>query len=111
MKATLLFIFILFSTLSFGQLIDGTLVDENRKMISNSSFKVIDNNVGVLFYVLAVDRKGNVTSATIESKGTTVISTPTRMKVRNHLMTFKFEEGTHYPEFHHVRVKITVAKE
>jgi hypothetical protein len=96
---------------SFGQLISGTLLDEGRKMISTSSFKLTDHNEGVLFYELAVDRKGNVTSVKMLPEGSTIISTPTRMKVRNHVMTFKFQEGTYYPEFHHVKVKITTVKQ
>ena len=43
-------------------------------------------------------------------EGTTIISTPTRIKARNYATKLKFEEGTYYPEFHFVRVKITVNK-
>lgn len=111
MKAIVLFLFVSISTASFSQLIGGKLVEDGRKMTSVSTFKLIDNNVGVVIYELAVNNKGIVTSAKLVNDGTTVISTPTRMKVRNYLMTLKFEEGTHFPEFHHVKVKITVAKE
>lgn len=111
MKSTLLFLFFSVSTFSFAQLMDGTLMDENRKMTTTSTFKVVDMNEGVVFYELAVNRKGVVTSARLLVEGTTVISTPTRMKVRNFVMKLKFEEGTFYPEFHHVRVMVTVAKE
>lgn len=97
--------------MSFSQLMDGNLMDEGRKMISTSTFKIVDNNIGVVYFELAVNRKGVVTSARLINQGTTVVSTPTRMKVRNYLMTMKFEEGTYYPEFHHVRVKMTVEKE
>jgi hypothetical protein len=110
MKAILFFMTLFVSSVSFGQLISGTLVDEGRKMVSTSDFKLIDNNEGVLFYELAVNRKGIVTSARILSEGTTVVSTPTRIKVRNYLMTLKFEEGTYYPEFHHVKVKVATNK-
>ena len=85
-------------------------MDEARKMISVSTFKLIDNNEGVAFYQLAVNRNGEVTSATLLSAGSTIVSTPTRMKMRNYLMTLKFEEGMYYPEFHHVRVKVTTSK-
>jgi hypothetical protein len=110
MKLVLVSLFIVATSFSFSQLIDGTLIDESRKMISVSTFKLIDNNEGVAFYQLAVNRKGEVTSATLLSAGTTIISTPTRMKMRNYLMTLKFEEGMYYPEFHQVRVKITTSK-
>ena len=111
MKAIILFAALFVSSVSFGQLISGTLVDEGRKMVSPSDFSVIDNKDGVLFYELAVNRKGVVTSARLLTEGTTVVSTPTRIKVRNYLMTLKFEEGTYYPEFHHVKVKVTVKKQ
>ena len=97
--------------MAFSQLIDGSIVTDKRALISTIGFKLIDNNEGVLFYELSVDRTGKVTSATLVKEGTTVISTPTKIKVRNHLMQFKFEAGTHYPEFHKVKVKVTTAKQ
>lgn len=111
MKSALLFLCMFTSTLSFSQLIDGALMDENRKLITEATFKIIDHNVGVIYYELAVNRKGIVTSAKLLTEGTTIVSTPTRVKARNYAMTLKFAEGTYYPEFHHVRVKISVAKE
>jgi hypothetical protein len=110
MKLVLVSLFLVFSSYSFSQLISGTLIDEGRKMTSVSTFKLIDNNEGIAFYQLAVNRKGEVTSATLLSAGTTIVSTPTRMKMRNYLMTLKFEEGMYCPEFHHVKVKITSSK-
>lgn len=109
MKALFILLFSMITSLTFGQLLDGDLVDEQRKLITVTDFKIIDANEGVMFFTLAVNRKGEVTSATI-STGSTVVSTPTKIKVRNYLMKLKFEEGTYYPEFHHVRVKVTVAK-
>lgn len=111
MKSTLLFLFLCATTMSFSQLIDGSLVDENRKLANPATFKVVDNNEGVMYFQLAVNRKGIVTSASLLTEGTTIVSTPTKIKVRNYLMTLKFEEGTYFPEFHHVRVKVSVAKE
>ncbi|MFN5148170.1 MAG: hypothetical protein ACK457_12965 [Flavobacteriia bacterium] len=110
MKALILLVTLFVSSISFGQLINGTLVDEGRKMVSTSDFSITDPNEGVLFYELAVNRKGIVTSARLLSEGTTVVSTPTRIKVRNYLMTLTFEEGTYYPEFHHVTVKVTTRR-
>ena len=110
MKVFVILLFIGFSTCSYSQLIDGTLIDQARKMTSESTFKLIDNNEGVAFYQLAVNRKGEVTSATLLGAGTTIISTPTRIKMRNYLMKLTFEEGMYYPEFHHVRVKVTTSK-
>lgn len=111
MRSSLLFLFLVTTFSSFGQLIDGTLVNEKRKLITETNFKITNNNEGVVYYELAINRKGIVTSAKLLEENTTVISTPTKMKVREYVMTLKFEEGTYYPEFHHVRVKVTVEKE
>ena len=108
MKTIVVVVFTFFALSSFAQLMDGSLLDEGRKMISKSDFTIYDSNEGVLYYTLAVDRKGKVTSATLLADGTTVTFTPTRIKARNYLMLLQFEEGTHYPQFHHVRVKVTV---
>jgi hypothetical protein len=108
MKTIVAVVFTFFALSSFAQLMDGSLLDEGRKMISKSDFTIYDSNEGVLYYTLAVDRKGKVTSATLVGEGSTITFTPTRMKVRNYLMLLQFEEGTHYPQFHHVRVKVTV---
>jgi hypothetical protein len=111
MKTTLLFFSLLVSVGSFGQLMDGTLVDENRKLTSTSSFVVSDKNEGIVFYELSVNRLGEVTAAKLLTEGTTINSTPTKMKVRSHVMNFTFTAGTYYPAFQNVRVKITVTKE
>jgi hypothetical protein len=111
MKTTLLFFSLLISFSSFSQIIDGTLVDEKRKLTSTSDFSVSDKNEGIVFYELSVNRLGEVTTAKLLTEGTTVISTPTKMKVRSHVMNFTFTAGTYYPEFQNVRVKITVTKE
>lgn len=107
MKNLLVMIAFVLPVFSFGQLMDGDLIDEGRKMISTSDFILYDGNEGVLFYELAVDRTGKVTSARLLSEGSTITSTPTRMKARNYLVTLQFEAATHYPQFHHVRVKVT----
>jgi hypothetical protein len=111
MKTAIVFIFMAFSSMVFSQLIDGQLVTDKRSLLTTNAFKVIDNNEGVLFYELSVDRTGKVLSATLIKEGTTVISTPTKIKVRNHLMQLKFGAGTHYPEFHNAKVKVTTAKQ
>ncbi len=111
MKTAIVFIFMAFSSMAFCQLVDGPIVTDKRVLISTIGFKLIDNNEGVLFYELAVDITGKVTSATLVKEGTTVVSTPTKIKVRNHLMQLKFEAGTHYPQVHKVKVKVTTAKQ
>jgi hypothetical protein len=107
MKFLILPFLFCFSSISFGQLMNGRLLEDERKLISKSDFTIQDQNQGVLMYELGVNRLGSVTSVRLINEGTTITSTPTRVKAKNYLMTLKFQEGTYYPEFHHVIVKIT----
>lgn len=108
MKTAIATLILFFSFYSSAQLMRGDLVDEGRKLITETDFKMVGSKGGQIVYELAVDRKGNVTSERIIEKETSIVSTPLRYKVRNQLKTFKFEEGTYYPEFHHVTIKITI---
>ena len=110
MRPLLFSLFMIVVQTSFGQLMSGRLIEDERKILTLTDFTVQDSNEGVLFFELAVNNLGNVTSAKLLSNGTTVVSTPTRIKVKNELMKWKFQEGTYYPEFHHVTVKITTKK-
>jgi hypothetical protein len=107
MKSVIVLFLLFFANASFSQLISGRLIEDERKLITVTDFTVQDSNEGVLLFELAVNNLGNVTSSKLLNNGTTVISTPTRMKVKNELMKWKFQDGTYYPEFHHVTVKIT----
>ena len=111
MKTILTSLFVLMCTFSNAQLLDGDIVTEGRKMVGTSNFKVVDPCEGAMYFELSVNRKGEVTSAKYLKEETNYFSTPAKIKVRNYLMKLKFQEGTHYPEFHHVRVKVTFIKE
>lgn len=93
---------------AYSQLVSGDLIQEGRKLISTSTFKVTGSTKGVIYYELAVDREGNVTSDRLLVDKTTVASTPTRMRAKTLVRELKFEKGTYYPQFHHVVVKVTV---
>ncbi len=110
MRFWIAFLFVCLVSMVDAQLIKGTLLDDQRKMISSFNFTVEDQNAGTVFFELAVNPKGKVTSARVVEAGTTVVSTPTRINVRKALMALIFEEGTWYPEFHHVVVKVTTVK-
>ena len=111
MKALFLILFLSITGISTAQIIGGTLVDDGRKMISTSNFTVTDSlYTGTVVMSLAVNRKGEVTSGKNIAEGTTITSTPIRIKVRNYAMKLKFEEAVYFPEFHYVTVKFMVKK-
>lgn len=104
----LLFLFLLFSTTSFGQLISGDLIEEGRKVLNKPAFVIEGMANGYAKYELAVDREGKVTSARLVD--TNLKSTPATFTIKNYVKTFTFQPGTYYPKFHHVIVKITMLK-
>lgn len=111
MKTFFLLLFLSITCASTAQIVGGTLVDDGRKLISQSNFTIVDSvYTGTVVMSLAVNRKGAVTSGKAIAEGTTIQSTPVRIKVRNTAMKLKFEESIYYPEFHYVTVKFTVTK-
>ncbi len=89
-----------------AQIVGGTLPHEGRKMVTQSDFTLPSSREGYAVYQLAVNREGNVTGAKL--MGTDLKSTPLQMKIRDHLMEYKFQPGTYYPKHHHVDIKITL---
>ena len=101
-------ILLLTSYSSFGQMLSGTLVDEGRKLVSDVTYIQEGRVNGWAIFELAVDREGNVTG--VDLIETTIKSTPSKYELRNYVKTIKFQKGTHYPKFHHVRMKFTLVK-
>ena len=108
MKLPILIISFFLSYQASAQLLSGDLLDENRKLETLTDFTLKDNNKGFVVCELAVDRTGKVTSIAFDLPASTVVSIPSKIKVRNYLNTFVFEKGNHFPAFHHVKVKITL---
>ena len=92
---------------SYSQIISGEILDSGRKLITVSDFVIKSDRSGEVVYEIAVDIKGDVTSAIIVNSLTTIKLTPLKLDAKNLIYTFKFEPGTFYPKFHHSRVKIT----
>ena len=107
MKNVLILICAFCANQAYCQLLSGSLVDDNRKLLTTTDFTLKGTKEGVVVYDLAVDIYGNVTSETLVVNMTTINSTPDRMAAKNLMKTFKFEPGTAYPKFHHVKVKVT----
>lgn len=111
MKLTFfVFVFVFLSHSSFSQLVGGELVNEGRKLAEPSDFTLLESTEGVLFYRIAVDRTGKVTSAQLLSDKSKAISIPMEVRVYNYVMELKFEPGTYYPKFHGCEVKINLKK-
>jgi hypothetical protein len=109
MKTIFLVVVLFISSVIFGQ-VQGDIVKDGRKLITETTF-VLEGKVDVrIVYDIAVDSKGNVTSASRVLEESTIKSTPVDIKVRKYVKDFKFEPGTHYPEFHQGRVIITMVK-
>ena len=108
MNRLLLGALLLLSSISYGQILSGDLVDEGRKMTSETSFVVEGMVNGYAIYELAVNRNGKVTNATLVNSD--LKSTPAKYEIRNYVTKIKFEPGTYYPKFHHAKVKITTVK-
>lgn len=95
---------------SFSQLISGELLDSGRKMISTYNFEIKDKYNGYQLFELAVNPEGKVISVKdIQEKGT-IISTPAKILAINELYNLKFESASHFPKFHHVKVKVKFIK-
>jgi hypothetical protein len=108
MKSVLLIAFVFVCGLSHAQLLSGSLIDEGRKLTSKSSFVMEDTHEGTIVFELAVDGEGKVTSAKLLDKESNVVSTPARIKASNFVKNYTFTAGTHYPQFQHVKVKLSL---
>ncbi|MCO5259388.1 MAG: hypothetical protein M9916_04530 [Crocinitomicaceae bacterium] len=109
MKTTFLILtFWTISLVSFSQLVDGELVKEGRKLAVPSDFTMYESTSGDVFYRIAVDRTGKVTSAKLIGDKSVKVSIPLDVRIYNYLMDLKFEPGNHFPKFHDCEVKITL---
>lgn len=108
MKYLVLVVFIQLSMLSFGQIVSGPLVDEGRELVNKIPFVINGSTNGVVSIELSVDRDGNVVGKRVVESN--IKSTPAMMQIKNHVLKYKFEKGTHYPKFHHVIVRVTMLK-
>ena len=108
MNRLLVFSFVIFSYYSSAQIVGGEIVDAGREMTTNHPFIVEATSSGWARFELAVNLKGEVTSAVLLE--TSLKSTPSKTILRNHAMGYKFQPGNHFPKFHHVTVKISSMK-
>lgn len=107
MKLLLLLSLFLFSfTQTEAQLLSGQLLEENRKLLTQTDFTIYGDYTGHIVYELSVDRKGKVTSERLIPEQSTIKSTPANIQARKFLNSLVFQEGTHFPANQHVIIRV-----
>jgi hypothetical protein len=101
------FLFVCFS--SFSQM-SGELPESGRKLLSPYSFSMLGTKEGLVVLDVVVDIDGKVLSTKVVPAQTTIVSTPTIMKVENEVRALKFEKGYQYPKFHHAFFTVKINK-
>jgi hypothetical protein len=111
MRTTLaIFIGFLLTFSCSAQLMEGELKDSKRNLLEPFEFQMKETTTGALYYRIAVDRTGKVTSAQLLTDRSTPISTPLQVRARSYALSVKFEAGTFYPAFHSGVIKINLLK-
>ncbi|RFC55389.1 hypothetical protein [Brumimicrobium aurantiacum] len=101
---------LLFTAPAFAQ-ISGDVVNDNRKLTKELSYKITGHVEGLITIDISVDALGNITSKKVDENNTTVRSTPAKLKAVNHVSKFKFEPGTWFPKYHQATIVIHMVKE
>jgi len=104
----LLIILLCSSSLAYGQILNGAIKDEGRRLVTPTDFKYTGRVDGFAILELAVDREGNVTSTRLIE--TNIKSTPAMYELKKEITKLKFEKGTYYPQSHHAQVRFTLNK-
>lgn len=104
----LLLLLLCTSSLAYGQILSGAILDEGRKLLTPTDFKYIGRADGFAILELAVDREGNVTGTRLIE--TDIKSTPAMYELKKEITKLKFEKGTYYPQAHHAQIRFTISK-
>ena len=109
-KVSVLLFALFFSITAFGQL-SGEIVKDSRKLTTNNGYVLQGKEDGRIVFAIAVDDKGDITSAKVLGNETTVDNVQEQINTRHYVMTsFKFEPGTWFPKFHQGKIAITLVK-
>ena len=108
---TLLFTFTLLSSFSNAQLISGDLLESNRYLLSSFDFTIKSTREGVMYYEVAVNEQGKVTSQRFLPEHSTLTSSLCRMDAINYIKKFEFLAGSLFPKFQYVIVQVNFIKE
>lgn len=95
MRVYLTFTILFITQISFSQMLGGSLVDENRQLISDVNYVQEGTVNGWAKYELAVNREGKVTSARLLE--TNLKRTSAKIQLHNYVMKIKFEKELGIP--------------
>lgn len=85
----------------FSQLIEGDLLTDNRKITHDIQYIFSKSNYdGKLFFAIAVDEYGKISSAKVIDNRSTIHSTPARINATKLIYNIKFEPGAKFPKHH-----------
>ena len=107
----LLFAFTLLSSFSNAQLISGDVLESNRYLLSSFDFKIKATREGVMYYEVAFNEQGKVTSQRFLPEHSTLTSSLCRIDAINYIKKFEFLAGSLFPKFQYVVVQINFVKE
>ncbi|SFT53512.1 hypothetical protein SAMN05216474_1146 [Lishizhenia tianjinensis] len=91
--------------------VSGDLKNDNRNLLTATDFKLKGKTQGVMYFNIAVDSEGKVSSVVLDRTKSTIKSTPSMIQAKNTILGYQFQKGTHYPKYHQGVVKITFVKE
>jgi hypothetical protein len=112
MKLILIFsIAICFSSKGYSQLLSGDLIESNRYLTKPVDFNIKSNIQGVMYFELAVNELGKVTSQRFLQEKSTLKSTTCKMDAVNYIKKMEFLGGSLFPKFQYVIIQLNFIKE
>ena len=103
MKSLLLFICICITSVTYSQ-VTGDIIESGRKVSEEVNYDVKRSFYAKIVIDIAVNVKGEVTSAVLNKNASTKNSTPLTIECVGRAKKIKFEKGNHYPKFHNGKV-------
>lgn len=109
MKVVFVIAFLAVSGLVWGQnRITGDLRFDERKIEKDINYTIDYKEAGRITVDIVVNIDGKVTSAVINTKHTTINSTPMKIEAKNRAKKLQFESCYHCPKFHNGSVVFKV---
>lgn len=110
MKHSFLFIALILTSFSFGQILGGTAIDEGRKLLTATNFTLEGQFEGKIVYEIAIDRDGKVTSDRKIGEKSTLTATPPHLEAKKYLRSLNFTPGSNYPTHQHITIQVNFKK-